>query len=169
MTKQELAAAWDKRDRLIEELAQNGRLPVRTLYIRRDDGGALAIGLLSERRGIQLIEWHGSSYQTSFLRQPLMQLEEYEQKAEGFGGVFGIGEKGACGWTLRLLENGVAVTEAHLLPGITSFADLMIREDRFLHGKKRPRQIPLWQLRPEIAGICEAVMTLWVRLVQEGG
>ena len=41
MLPETIAAAWDARDRLLEELKQENRLPVRTLYVRRDDGGTL--------------------------------------------------------------------------------------------------------------------------------
>ncbi len=161
-------AAWDTRDRLLEELKEKDSLPVRTLYIRRDDGGALALGLLSDRRGAVLIELHAASYELSILREPALLSEPYEKKAAGFGGVFGIGEKGSNGWMIKLTEHGKEVREIILLPYITSFADLAVKGDKFLCGKRKPRQIPLWQPRPEDRYTCEAVLTLWERFLREG-
>ena len=46
MHSEDFSAAWDARDRLVEELTREHCLPKRTLYISRNDGGTLAIGLL---------------------------------------------------------------------------------------------------------------------------
>ncbi|NLI54241.1 MAG: hypothetical protein GX417_07915 [Clostridiales bacterium] len=169
MVSEERIAVWDARDRLVEELTRTDCLPKRTLYIRRDDGGTLAVGLLPERRGYLLVEWRGAAYQTTLLCQPALVIEPYEQEGDRFGGMFGFGEKGAHGWLLRIEENGKSVAEATLLPRITAFADLTAKEDRFFHGKRRVRRIPLWQLRPEPADMCEAALSIWERLLQEGG
>ena len=167
MQPEAIAAAWDARDRLVIELKQENRLPVRTFYIRRDDGGTLAIGILPDRGGVVMVDWSGTAYTTVLLNHPALILEEFEQKSEGFGGVFGFGEKGSHGWTLRLLDDGAEVTSVVLLPYITSFVDLMARDDRFLYGKRKPRAIPHWQLRPEERRVCEATVGLWERLVKE--
>ena len=116
MLPETIAAAWDARDRLLEELKQENRLPVRTLYVRRDDGGTLAIGILPERGGVVMIDWSGTGYTTALLIHPALILEEFEQKSEGFGGVFGFGEKGSQGWTLRLMDDGAEITNIVLLP-----------------------------------------------------
>ena len=160
-------AAWGARDRLLSQLKQENLLPVRMLYIRRDDGGTLAIGLLPERGGVVMIQWSGETYAITRIKQPTLVLDPFEQKSEGFGGMFGFGEKGSNGWVLRLQEGGVDVAEALLLPYITSFADLFAKDDRFLYGKCKPRAIPLWQLRPEERRICEATVGLWEKLVRE--
>lgn len=167
MLPETIAAAWDARDRLLEELKQENRLPVRTLYVRRDDGGTLAIGILPERGGVVMIDWSGTGYTTALLIHPALILEEFEQKSEGFGGVFGFGEKGSQGWTLRLMDDGAEITNIVLLPYITSFVDLMAKDDRFLYGKRKPRAIPHWQLRPEERRACEVTVKLWERLVRE--
>ena len=167
MLPEAIAAAWDARDRLLEELKRENRLPVRTLYIRRDDGGTLAIGILPEHGGVVMVDWNGASYTTSPLKQPVLIPEEFEQKSEGFGGVFGFGEKGSSGWTLRLMDDGAEIASVVLLPYITSFVDLMAKDDRFLYGKRKPRAIPHWQLRPEERRVCEATVGLWERLVKE--
>ena len=100
------------------------------------------------------------------LREPDLTAEPFLQKSDGFGGVFGFGEKGANGWLLRFLERGETVAEVTLLPTITAFADLLTPDDRFLYGRRRPRQIPLWQLKPESKEFCEAVVTLWEKLLR---
>lgn len=143
-------------------------MPTRTLYLRQDDGGALAVGLLPGHQGLLLITLRADSYDVKHLLEPELMIEPYKLKAEGFGGVFGFGEKGANGWTLQFLERGVPVAETQLLPAITSFADLLAEDDRFLNGKRKPRQIPLWQLKPEDRGVCENVLTLWIKLVRGG-
>ena len=89
-----------------------------------------------------MIDWSGTEYRTALLNHPALVLEEFEQKSEGFGGVFGFGEKGSQGWTLRLTDDGAEVTNVVLLPYITSFVDLMAKDDRFLYGKRKPRAIP---------------------------
>ena len=167
MLPEAISAAWDARDRLLEELKQENHLPVRTLYVRRDDGGTLAIGILPERGGVVMIDWSATEYRTALLNHPALILEDFEQKSEGFGGVFGFGEKGSHGWTLRLMDNDAEVASVVLLPYITSFVDLMARDDRFLYGKRKPRAIPHWQLRPEERRACEATVGLWERLVRE--
>ena len=159
--------AWDARDTLLSELKQNNLLPVRMLYVRRDDGGTLGIGLLPNRGGVVMIQWIGEAYTTTLVKQPTLVLEPFEQKSEGFGGVFGFGEKGSHGWVLRLLDGGAEAANVILLPYITSFADLFAKDDRFLYGKRKPRAIPLWQLRPEERRVCEATVGLWEKLVRE--
>ena len=162
-----IAAAWDARDRLLTELKQENLLPVRMLYIRRDDGGTLAIGLLPERGGVVMIQWIGETYTITRIQQPTLVLDPFEQKSEGFGGMFGFGEKGSSGWVLRLLDGEVEAANAVLLPYITSFSDLFAKDDRFLYGKRKPRAIPLWQLRPEERRVCEVTVGLWEKLVRE--
>jgi hypothetical protein len=161
-------AAWDLRDRLLEELKQTDCVPARTLYIRRDDGGALGIGLLPEQRGVALFEWRNTSYELKVMRKPEMRLEPYELKSVGFGGIFGIGEKGGNGWKIRMIECGKDVAEVILLPNITSYADLLAKNDRFLYGKRKPRYIPLWQLQPDDRFACAQTVALWEKLICEG-
>ena len=165
MTSEEICAAWDARDRLLEELAQTNRLPCRTLYLRRNDGGTLAIGLLPERGGVLVVDWKDAAYCLQTLCQPVLRLDPYEQKSEGFGGMFGFGEKGARGWTVRLLDGGTVQAEAAVLPNITAVADLLLKEDAFLNGKRRPKTTPHGQLRPEDKETCERMLTFWEELV----
>jgi hypothetical protein len=165
MTSEEICAAWDARDRLLTELAQTNRLPSRTLYIRRDDGGTLGIGLLPERGGLLVIDWKDAAYQLQLLRQPVLRLDPYEQKSAGFGGMFGFGEKGARGWTVRLLDGGTVQTEVAVLPNITAVADLLLKEDAFLGGKRRSKTAPHGQLRPEEKETCERMLAFWEELV----
>jgi hypothetical protein len=165
MTSEEICNAWDARDRLLEDLAQTNRLPSRTLYIRRDDGGTLCIGLLPEHGGLLVIDWKDAAAQRQLLRQPVLRLDPYEQKSEGFGGMFGFGEKGARGWTLRLLDRGTVQTEIAVLPNITAVADLLLKEDAFLNGKRRSKTAPHGQLRPEDKDTCERMLNFWEELV----
>ena len=169
MTTEDHTAAWDARDRLTAELAQCKHLPERTLYIRRDDGGTLGFGLLSKGRGLLLIDWSGSAYETQVFHNPVLRFDPYEQKADGFGGMFGFGEKGARGWMLRLIDGGAVQAEIPVLPNITAVADLLANEDRFLSGKRKPREIPLWQPRPEEGALVERILTIWEQLVLKNG
>ena len=61
------------------------------------------------------------------------------------------------------------VAETSLFPTITAFSDLLASDDKFLKGRRKPKHIPLWQLKPEGKEFCENVVSLWVRLVQEAG
>lgn len=161
-------SAWDARDRLVQELRDADCLPLRALYIRRDDGGTLALCLLPERRGFALVEWRNDTYELVFLQEPAMETEPYEKKAVGFGGYFGFGEKGSRGWLLRLIDQNKTVAEVTLLPYITAFADLPAKKDKFLYGRRMPRQIPHWQPVPEDQYICAAAISDWQRLLREG-
>ncbi|MDD4311753.1 MAG: hypothetical protein PHW41_04655 [Eubacteriales bacterium] len=163
----DFSAEWDARDELVEQMKRENCLPKRMLYVRKDDGGALALGLLPKQAGIALVEWHTNTYKLTLVREPQLTAEPFEQKADGFGGVFGLGEKGAIGWQLCVFERGEALAEVTLLPAITAFADLLPPDDRFFYGRRKPRQIPLWQLKPEESSFCETVVSLWVRLVSE--
>ena len=80
-----------QRVKLAKELSK--RATGRTLYIRRNDGGTLAIGLLPERGGLVTIDWRYADYKIEHLRQPVLRLDPLEQKAEGFGGMFGFGDE----------------------------------------------------------------------------
>mgnify|MGYP003610007469 FL=1 len=164
MRPDDFSSAWDARDQLIEQLRREEQLPSRVLYLRQDDGGALGAGLLPGHGGLVLIFWRGDSFITRLLREPEIVTEPYELKSDGFGGMFGFGEKGANGWVLRFFERGEAVAEGMLLPTITAFADLLASDDKFLYGRRKPRQIPLWQLKPESKEFCESVVSLWVKL-----
>ena len=158
-------AAWDARDRLLSQLKQENLLPVRMLYIRRDDGGTLAIGLLPERGGVVMVQWSGETYAITRIQQPTLVLDPFEQKSEGFGGMFGFGEKGARGWMVRLLDGGTVQTEIAVLPNITAVADLLLKEDTFLNGKRRSKTAPHGQLRPEDKETCERILEFWEELV----
>lgn len=165
---QDFSAAWDARDQLLEQLRREECLPKRVLYIRENDGTALCAGLLPGHAGVVLIFWKGESYTLLRLREPDLTAEPFQQKADGFGGVFGFGEKGANGWLLRFSERGETIAEVQLLPTITAFADLLTPDDRFLFGRRKPRQIPLWQLKPESKEFCENVVSLWGKLLRSG-
>jgi hypothetical protein len=168
MHETDFSAEWDARDELVARLKEENCLPKRVLYVRRNDGSALALGLLPNRAGLTLVDWQGDHYALKVLKKPLLVAEPFEQKTDGFGGVFGFGEKGGNGWQLSIYENDMLLFEVQLLPTITAFADLLTSDDRFLYGKRKPRQIPLWQLKPEENSFCETVVSLWVRLVREG-
>jgi hypothetical protein len=168
MQSSEFDAAWDARDELVQQLKREECLPSRVLYVRNNDGGTLAAGILPGHAGLVLIEWCGSAFTVKRLREPELTAEPFEQKSDGFGGVFGFGDKGATGWQLRFHERGELVAEVALLPAITSFADLLAADDRFLYGRRKPRHIPLWQLKPEERAFCETVVSLWVRAIRDG-
>ncbi len=167
MTSEEICAAWDARDRLLNELTQTNSLPSRTLYIRRDDGGTFAIGLLPNRGGLLVLDWKYADYRLLTLRQPVLRLDPYEQKSEGFGGMFGFGEKGARGWTIRLLDGGAVIAEVAILPNITAISDVYAKKDAFLNGKRRPKAAPFGELRPEDRETCERMLSVWELLVLE--
>ena len=167
MHTEDFSAAWDARDQLVNQLRREECLPKRMLYLRTNDGGALCVGLLPGRGGLMLIDWRGREFLTRRLCEPELAAEPATQKADGFGGMFGFGEKGANGWMLRFFDHGVLVAEVPLYPAVTAFADLLAADDRFLYGKGKPRRVPLWQLKPEDRETCEAVVSLWVRLVRE--
>lgn len=169
MHSEDFSAAWDARDQLVEKLKAEESLPARVLYVRANDGGTLCAGLLPGHAGLLLIHWQGEQYTVRHLREPELTAEPLVQKADGFGGVFGFGEKGANGWMLRFLERGEPIAECSLFPTITAFADLLASDDKFLYGRRKPRHIPLWQLKPEGKEFCENVVSLWVRLVREAG
>ena len=163
----DFSAEWDARDELVERMKRENCLPKRMLYVRKNDGTALAIGLLPNRAGVVLVDWRADSYTMKRLAEPRLTAEPFEQKSDGFGGVFGFGDKGANGWQLCLYEGTEAMAEVTLLPTITAFADMLTPDDRFLYGRRKPRQIPLWQLKPEENAFCETVVSLWVRMVGE--
>lgn len=169
MSPNEFNAAWDARDRLVEELKRERCLPKRTLYIRRNDGGTFAIGLLPDQGGVVAIDWNNATCNTLILRQPVLRLDPYAQKPEGFGGILGFGEKGARGWKIRLIDGGHVRAEATVLPNITAIADVLGSEDPFLCGKRKPRTAPHGQLRPEDKAICARTLMLWERLVLQNG
>jgi hypothetical protein len=169
MHTEDFSAAWDARDKLVEQLKQEQSLPARVLYVRANDGGTLGAGLLPGHAGMLLIDCLGAGCTARLLHEPELIAEPLVQKADGFGGVFGFGEKGANGWMLRFLERGEPVAEIPLFPTITAFADLLASDDKFLYGRRKPRHIPLWQLKPEAKEFCENVVSLWVRLVREAG
>lgn len=100
------------------------------------------------------------------LREPELTVDPFNQKADGFGGMFGFGEKGANGWLLRFSERGEPIAEVKLLPAITAFADLSAKDDRFLYGRRKVKHIPLWQLRPESSNVCESIVLLWGKLLR---
>jgi len=169
MHSEEFSAAWDARDQLVEKLKVENSLPVRVLYVRANDGSTLGAGLLPGHAGLVLIDCRGSECTVRHLREPELTAEPEVQKSDGFGGVFGFGEKGANGWLLRFFDRGECVAEASLFPTITAFADLLASDDKFLYGRRKQRHIPLWQLKPEGKEFCETVVSLWVRLVREAG
>ena len=169
MHTEDFSAAWDARDTLVEQLKQEQSLPARVLYVRDNDGGTLGAGLLPGHAGMLLIDCLGANCTVRHLQEPELAAEPLVQKADGFGGVFGFGEKGANGWMLRFFERGELVAETALFPTITAFADLLASDDKFLYGRRKPRHIPLWQLKPEGREFCENVVSLWVRLVREAG
>ncbi len=165
MTAEERNAMWDCRDRFVAELRGDSLLPERTLYIQRQDGGACAIGSLPNGTGALAIDWHTDTCSFAVVNQPQLLIGSYEQEADGFGGMFGFGEKGGSGWLLRLLDGDALLWEAPLLPGITAIADLLYSEDRLLNGKRKKRDVPLWQLRPENAQTCEQILSVWEKLL----
>lgn len=166
---EDFSAAWDARDELVEKLKSEESLPKRVLYVRGNDGRTLGAGLLPGHAGLVLIFCQGDHCTVRHLQEPELTAEPEVQKADGFGGVFGFGEKGANGWMLRFLNRGEPVAEIALFPTITAFADLLAADDKFLYGRRKPRYIPLWQLKPEGREFCENVVSLWVRLVREAG
>lgn len=158
-------AIWDQRDRLADELKSKGLLPERTLYLLRADGGVSAVGFRAGNPAGFALEWGVSGYQLTALANPLLTAETFEKQAQGFGGLFGAGEKGARGWLLRVFDGERLALEASLLPGITAAADLLYREDRFLNGRRRRADVPHWQLAPLDGPNCEQLTEIWKKLL----
>ena len=48
---------------------------------------------------------------------------------------------------------------------MTAVADLLLREDRFLNGRRKKGTIPHWQLCPEDEQQCEKIIAVWERLL----
>ena len=167
ISSEEIRIAWENRDRLAADLAQDDHMPLRTLYVRMDDGGTLAFGLLEKGNGAILIEWRNSGYQISLVERPNLSTEPYARKEEGFGGMFGFGETGALGWMLRLINGETVFAEAPILPNITAIADALRKGDPFFAGKQKLREAPLDRLRPEDRETCRQILSLWERLTKE--
>ncbi len=165
MTADERGAMWDCRDRFVAELRGGNLLPERTLYMQRQDGGAFAIGSLPKGTRALAIDWHTDACSFTIVNKPRLLISSCEQEADGFGGMFGFGEKGGSGWLLHLLDGDTLLWEAPLLPGITAIADLLYSEDRFLNGRRKKRDVPLWQLRPENAQTCEQILSVWEKIL----
>ena len=160
---------WTARDRLVEELKNKGLLPERSLYIRREDGGVFALGVRKQAPRVLSFDWDGAECRYRALESACIVLTEYDVTPGGFGGMFGLGEKGAHGWMLHVLEAEALVWQTPVLPGITAIADLLYREDRFLNGRRKKGTIPHWQLCPEDAARCGEIFTVWQRLMEEAG
>ena len=167
MSSEEIKTAWENRDRLAAELERENRMPLRTLYVRLDDGGTLAFALLKDGCSALLIDWKNSGYQVTVLTDPKLSIEPYARKEEGFGGMFGFGEKGALGWMLRLINGETVFAEAPILPNITAIADALRKGDPFFAGKQKLREAPLDRLRPEDRETCRQILSLWERLTKE--
>lgn len=165
MTANELEVLWNTRDQLVEELENKGFLPERSLYIRREDGGVFALAVRTNSPRVLSFNWSGSACQHRALEKPRIVLFEYDVQPGGFGGMFGLGEKGAHGWMLRVLDGETLVWETPVLPGITAIADLLYREDRFLNGRRKRGTVPHWQLMPEDEKRCEEIFAVWGRLL----
>ena len=167
MAKTDFEALWDRRDRLVGEQKSKGLLPERTLDVLRVDGGIAAVGVCAGKQNAFVLDWGVDSYRLTALENPCMMAEAFSQEPQGFGGLFGAGEKGAQGWMLRVFEGDRLAQEAPLLPGITAAADLLFGEDRFLNGRRRRADVPHWQLSPLERETCGQLLRLWQRLLPE--
>ncbi|MEN6420112.1 MAG: hypothetical protein ABFC73_14450 [Clostridiaceae bacterium] len=167
MTQFNLETMWDVRDQLVEELKVRGLLPERSLYIRREDGGVFALSIRKQTPRVLSFDWEGTECRYRTLERVSISLTEYDVAPGGFGGMFGLGEKGAHGWMFSVLEAGTLVWQTPVLPGMTAIADLFFREDRFLNGRRKKGTVPHWQLCPEDAERCEEIFSVWDKLLQE--
>lgn len=158
---------WDVRDKLAEELRVRDLMPERSLYIRREDGGVFALGIRKQAPYILSFDWDGTECRLRALESASITLTEYDVAPNGFGGMFGLGEKGAHGWMLSVLEVGKLVWQTPVLPGMTAIADLFFREDRFLNGRRKKGTVPHWQLMPEDEKRCVEIFTVWDKLLRE--
>lgn len=165
MAKTDFNALWDRRDRLADDLRRENLLPKRTLYLLRADGGVAAVGVCAERQKAFALDWGVDSYRLTALENPCLRVEAFTQLPQGFGGLFGAGEKGAQGWMLRVFDGGRLALEAPLLPGITAAADLLCSEDRFLNGRRRRADVPHWQLFPQERDTCAQIVEIWTNLL----
>ena len=75
----DFSAEWDARDELVERMKRENCLPKRMLYVRKNDGTALAIGLLPNRAGVVLVDWRADSYTMKRLAEPRLTAEPFEQ------------------------------------------------------------------------------------------
>ena len=167
MTQSNLEVMWDVRDKLVEELRIRDLLPERSLYIRREDGGVFALGLRKQPPRILTFNWEGTECRYRTLEEASISLAEHDVAPGGFGGMFGLGEKGVHGWMFSVLEAGTLVWQTPVLPGMTAIADLFFREDRFLNGRRKKATVPHWQLRPEEEERCEEIFSVWQRVLEE--
>lgn len=158
---------WNTRDQLVEECKRKGCLPGRSLYLRREDGGVFALGVRKDAPRVLSFDWDGAACRIRTLEKPRIALSEYDVQPGGFGGMFGLGEKGAHGWMLRIFDGESLVWETPVLPGMTAIADLLFQEDRFWNGKRKKSTVPHWQLKPEDQQRCEEIFTVWERLLAE--
>ena len=165
MTANELEILWNTRDRLVEELTSRGLMPDRTLYIRREDGGVFALAVRKDSPRVLSFDWDGACCRYGALEQPSLSLAAYDVQPGGFGGMFGVGEKGAHGWMLRVLDGQTLVWQAPVLPGMTAIADLLYKEDRFLNGRRKRATVPHWQLTPEDGERCGEIFAVWQKIL----
>jgi hypothetical protein len=165
MTALDWETMWNTRDQLVEELKTSDLLPERSLYIRREDGGVFALAVKKDVPRVLSFDWDGASCRHHALEQPRIAPSEYVVQPGGFGGMFGLGEKGAQGWMLRVLDGTALVWETPVLPGMTAIGDLFFREDRFLNGRRKKGTVPHWQLCPEDEQRCEEILAVWERLL----
>jgi hypothetical protein len=92
----DFSAEGDARDELVERMKRENCLPKRMLYVRKNDGTALAIGFCQIARGVVLVDWRSDFVYDERLGETSADgREPFEQKSDGFGGVeFGLWRQG---------------------------------------------------------------------------
>ena len=146
LRRQRLKELEDKRVRFAERMKREGFAPEVMLAVSTDAGGMLALG----RHGGRLWLVVGPDFggEGEFLLEPcdpsVLRREAFFEKAEGRGGIFGMGKRGAEGFVLVGGERDIP-----FIAGRNSWAEWKRKNNPLLSEKRRRGDANVvWDMQP---------------------
>ena len=149
--KENLKKLEDKRLRFAEACAKDGFAPQYMLLIATERGGLA--GLCRDKGKICLIVGPDFGGEGEFVLERYSKLparrEEFFQAAEGMGGIFGFGKKGAVGFGIVVTLPDESEVTLEFMAGRNSYLETNLKKNPLLSLKRRRGDANImWDMTP---------------------
>ena len=150
--KERLKSLEDRRLAFAEKLDRQGFKPERMLFCTAENGSFAALARMGQKYAVvtsPIFNEDGGDFALHLLDEINFRKEELFIKAEGMGGIFGFGKKGATGFAIIITLPDESEVTLDFMAGRNSFIETKLKNNPLLSLKRRRGDANImWDMKP---------------------
>ena len=152
LRKERLKSLEDRRLAFAEKLDQQGFKPEKMLFCSAENGSFAALARVGQKYAVvtsPIFNEDGGDFALHLLDEIHYRKEDLYIKAEGMGGIFGFGKKGAVGFALIITLPDESEVSLEFMAGRNSYFETKLKKNPLLSLKRRRGDANImWDMTP---------------------